>query len=84
MSGHCGVRSSTHASSPTVQDDTFLPTMSVGETCAMYAALTLPRGTPRAHAAQRITEVLQAVGLSHVRDTLVGAFYDDGVALYVL
>jgi ATP-binding cassette subfamily G (WHITE) protein 2 len=54
------------------QEDTFLPTMTVGETCALHAALTLPRGTPQQQTAQRIDEVLAAMGMLHARDTLVG------------
>lgn len=43
------------------QEDNFLPSMTVAETCELHAALTLPRGTPAAHAAARIEEVLAAM-----------------------
>lgn len=63
------------------QEDTFLPTMTVGETCSLHAALTLPRGTPQEHTAARIDEVLAAMGMLHARDTLVGGVLPGGLCL---
>jgi ABC-type multidrug transport system ATPase subunit len=57
------------------QEDTFLPTMTVGETCALHAVLLLPRGTPARVAGERVEGVLAAMGLLHARDTLVGALH---------
>lgn len=57
------------------QEDTFLPTMTVAETCRLHAALTLPRGTPRAQMGQRTDEVLAAMGMLHARDTLASTFH---------
>lgn len=63
------------------QEDTFLPTMTVAETCALHAALTLPRGTPAAQTAERISEVLAAMGMLHASDTLVGGVLPGGLCL---
>ncbi|KAI8463050.1 MAG: P-loop containing nucleoside triphosphate hydrolase protein [Monoraphidium minutum] len=63
------------------QEDTFLPAMTVGETCALHAALTLPRGTPQTQTAERIGEVLAAMGMLHARDTLVGGVLPGGLCL---
>ena len=54
------------------QEDSFLPTMTVAETLALHAALTLPRGTDRRTMGARTDEVLAAMGMLHARDTLVG------------
>eukprot|EP00879_Flechtneria_rotunda_P001281 GHRR01001430.1.p1 GENE.GHRR01001430.1~~GHRR01001430.1.p1 ORF type:complete len:214 (+),score=57.94 GHRR01001430.1:477-1118(+) len=53
------------------QDDNFLPTMTVHETCSYYAALLLPRSWSGSQRRERIREVLAAMGLSHTNDTLV-------------
>ena len=63
------------------QEDAFLATMTVAETCRLHAALTLPRGTPRAHAARRTDEVLAAMGMLHAADTLVGGVLPGGLTL---
>ena len=53
------------------QDDNFLPTMTVSETCTFYATLLLPNSTSKAQRQERIAEVLAAMGLAHTVDTLV-------------
>ncbi len=63
------------------QEDSFLPTMTVAETCRLHAALTLPRGTPRGQMAERTDEVLAAMGMLHARDTLVGGVLPGGLSL---
>jgi hypothetical protein len=57
----------------TLQDDNFMPTMTVFETCSYYGALTLPRKYSRAARNERILEVLTAMGLSHTMQTLVSS-----------
>jgi ABC-type multidrug transport system ATPase subunit len=54
-----------------LQDDNFMPTMTVLETCSYYATLTLPRKLSKATRQERIREVLAAMGLSHTQQTLV-------------
>jgi ABC-type multidrug transport system ATPase subunit len=54
-----------------LQDDNFMPTMTVLETCSYYATLTLPRKLSKATRQERIREVLAAMGLSHTMQTLV-------------
>ncbi|KAF8067234.1 ctr9 [Scenedesmus sp. PABB004] len=63
------------------QDDNFMPTMTVSETCGYYATLTLPRGMAKAARRARIGEVLAAMGLSHTTDTLVGGTLPGGIVL---
>lgn len=55
-----------------LQDDNFMPTMTVLETCSYFATLTLPRKWTKHTRKDRITEVLAAMGLSHTLNTLVG------------
>jgi ABC-type multidrug transport system ATPase subunit len=54
-----------------VQEDNFLPTMTVHETLTFYATLQLPDSNTKAQRQERIAEVLAAMGLSHTVDTLV-------------
>ncbi|GBF91998.1 ABC transporter G family [Raphidocelis subcapitata] len=63
------------------QEDSFLPTMTVDETCAFHAALTLPRGTSRQQRGARAEEVLAAMGLLGTRGTLVGGVLPGGISL---
>jgi len=56
------------------QEDSFLPQMTVAETCTLHAMLTLPRGTPQAQMTERTDEVLAAMGMLHARDTLVSLY----------
>jgi ATP-binding cassette subfamily G (WHITE) protein 2 len=63
------------------QEDNLTPQMNVVETCQLYCALTLPRGTPVPDAAARIDEVLRAMGMSHARDRLVGGVLPGGLLL---
>lgn len=58
----------THAS---LQEDTFIATMSSAETLTFYAGVTLGSNWTRATWAQRVDEVLAAVGLKHAAHTLV-------------
>lgn len=53
------------------QEDTFLPSMTVAETAAYYAALTLPRSWGAARRQERVAAVLAALGLTHTTGTLV-------------
>jgi len=55
--------------------------MSVLETCQLFTAFTLPRGTPAPRAAARIDEVLVAMGIHHARDRLVGGVLPGGLLL---
>jgi hypothetical protein len=45
--------------------------MSVAETCTYYASLVLPSSVGKAGRAERISQVLAALGLSHTTHTLV-------------
>ncbi|WIA12817.1 hypothetical protein OEZ85_006447 [Tetradesmus obliquus] len=63
------------------QDDNFMPTMTVLETCSYYATLTLPRKLGKATRQERIKEVLAAMGLSHTTGTLVGGTLPGGIIL---
>jgi ABC-type multidrug transport system ATPase subunit len=63
------------------QDDNFMPTMTVIETCHYYATLTLPRHWSKATVKERIKEVLAAMGLSHTLNTLVGGTLPGGIIL---
>lgn len=54
-----------------LQDDNFVPTMTAQETLGFYASVLLPRGTSRAARDARIQQVLAAMGISHVKQTLV-------------
>jgi ATP-binding cassette subfamily G (WHITE) protein 2 len=58
----------------------FLPSMTVEETCAYYAALTLP-GSSAAQRKERIRVVLQEIGLAHVASSLVGGMLPGGILL---
>eukprot|EP00878_Enallax_costatus_P000100 GHUV01000134.1.p1 GENE.GHUV01000134.1~~GHUV01000134.1.p1 ORF type:complete len:870 (+),score=236.10 GHUV01000134.1:1054-3663(+) len=63
------------------QDDNFMPTMTVLETCSYYATLTLPRKWNKNTRKDRIREVLAAMGLSHTLNTLVGGTLPGGIIL---
>lgn len=54
-----------------LQEDNFLPTMTVHETLTFYATLQLPDSNTKHQRQERIAEVLAAMGLSHTVDTLV-------------
>jgi ABC-type multidrug transport system ATPase subunit len=70
-----------HQLAPSPQEDSLIPQMNVVETCQLYCALTLPRGTPAAAAAARTDEVLAAMGMAHARDRLVGGVLPGGLLL---
>jgi len=63
------------------QEDNFLPTMSVAETCTYYASLVLPSSVSKAGRAERISQVLAALGLSQTTHTLVGGYLPGGLPL---
>ncbi|GBF93870.1 ABC transporter G family [Raphidocelis subcapitata] len=64
------------------QEDNFMPAMTVQETCALHAALKLPRDhNSHEQAAARIADVLCSMGMLHARDTLVGGELPGGLML---
>jgi ABC-type multidrug transport system ATPase subunit len=56
-----------------LQADNFIPTMTTEETMHFYAAMILPRRMGAAARRQRAMEVLEVLGLSTHRKTLVRA-----------
>jgi hypothetical protein len=54
---------------PEPQEDAFLPTLSVGETCELHAALRLG-DIGSARRAARVDEVLASMNMLHARNTL--------------
>lgn len=54
------------------KDDLFVPTLSVRETVLFAARMRLPALMNDAEREQRTDDALDAMGLTHVRDTLVG------------
>ncbi|KAG1665475.1 hypothetical protein FOA52_007607 [Chlamydomonas sp. UWO 241] len=63
------------------QEEVMPPSLTAGEMCAFWAALTLPRGTSKALKRDRCAEVLSAVGLAAHAGTLVGGPLPGGLVL---
>ncbi|KAH8588688.1 putative ATP-dependent permease [Bisporella sp. PMI_857] len=55
------------------QEDSMLPTLTVHETIMTSALLRLPRGMGRAAKEQRVHEVEKQLGISHIKDSLIGS-----------
>eukprot|EP00854_Cymbomonas_tetramitiformis_P016093 gene16093-19088_t len=55
-----------------MQDDVFIPTLSVEETLTFSSMLRMPQGTAWARRKQRVEEMLDMLGLDHIRGTVVG------------
>lgn len=55
-----------------MQDDVFIPTLSVEETLTFSSMLRMPQGTAWARRKQRVEEMLEMLGLDHIRGTVVG------------
>lgn len=55
------------------QEDTMLPTLTVHETILNSALLRLPRHMSRAAKEQKVHEVEKQLGISHIRDSLIGS-----------
>ncbi|OJK03004.1 hypothetical protein ASPACDRAFT_113584 [Aspergillus aculeatus ATCC 16872] len=55
------------------QEDTMLPTLTVHETILTSALLRLPRDMSRAAKEQRVFEVEKQLGISHIKDQLIGS-----------
>eukprot|EP00882_Tetradesmus_deserticola_P028957 GHRQ01032306.1.p1 GENE.GHRQ01032306.1~~GHRQ01032306.1.p1 ORF type:complete len:110 (-),score=58.27 GHRQ01032306.1:395-724(-) len=53
------------------QEDNFVPTMTTKETLTFYASVILPSSWAASKKAERVVEVLDAVGLGHTHKTLV-------------
>ena len=58
------------------QDDTMLPTLTVHETILTSALLRLPRNMGLSAKEQRVYEVEKQLGISHIKDQLIGS--EDG------
>ncbi|KAF8066171.1 abcG22 [Scenedesmus sp. PABB004] len=63
------------------QEDNFVPTMTTAETLRFYARVILPATWPTARRAERLSEVLDAVGLGHAQHTLVGGTLPGGLMM---
>ena len=63
------------------QHDNFVPVMTALEVMEFYAGIILPRSWGAARRAARGEEVLQEMGLSHARRTLVGGVSPGGLLL---
>jgi ABC-type multidrug transport system ATPase subunit/ABC-type multidrug transport system permease subunit len=55
------------------QEDSMLPTLTVHETIMTSALLRLPRGMGRAAKEQRVYEVEKQLGITGIRDSLIGS-----------
>lgn len=55
------------------QEDTMLPTLTVHETIMTSALLRLPRDMSRGAKEQRVYEVEKQLGISHIKDSLIGS-----------
>ncbi len=60
------------------QEDTMLPTLTVHETILTSALLRLPRDMSRAMKEQRVIEVEKQLGISHIKDQLIGSEEGNG------
>ena len=55
------------------QDDTMMATLTVYETILNSALLRLPRDMPFESKSKRVVEVMQQLGIFHIRDQLIGS-----------
>ncbi|PGH01070.1 hypothetical protein AJ79_08040 [Helicocarpus griseus UAMH5409] len=55
------------------QEDTMLPTLTVHETILTSALLRLPRNMSRAAKEQKVYEVEKQLGISHIKDQMIGS-----------
>ncbi len=62
------------------QDDLLYETLTVEETLSYAAALRLPDDVPAAERMARVDGVLHALGLTKVRNTLIGGYFQRGVS----
>ncbi|KAH6663279.1 ATP-binding cassette sub-family G member 2 [Plectosphaerella plurivora] len=60
------------------QEDTMLPTLTVHETILNSALLRLPKFMSRAAKEQKVFEVEKQLGISHIRDSLIGSEEGNG------
>lgn len=60
------------------QEDTMLPTLTVHETIMTSALLRLPRDMGRAAKELRVYEVEKQLGISHIKDSLIGSEEGNG------
>lgn len=60
------------------QEDSMLPTLTVHETIMTSALLRLPRGMGMAAKEQRVQEVEKQLGISHIKDSLIGSEEGNG------
>ena len=60
------------------QEDTMLPTLTVHETILTSALLRLPRDMSKAMKEQRVLEVEKQLGISHIKDQLIGSEEGNG------
>ncbi|KAK2773117.1 hypothetical protein FQN52_004709 [Onygenales sp. PD_12] len=60
------------------QEDTMLPTLTVHETILTSALLRLPRDMSRAAKEQRVFEVEKQLGISHIKDQIIGSEEGNG------
>ena len=60
------------------QEDTMLPTLTVHETILTSALLRLPRDMSKATKEQRVLEVEKQLGISHIKDQLIGSEEGNG------
>jgi ABC-type glutathione transport system ATPase component len=62
------------------QDDLLYEALTVHETLLYAAKLRLPSSMSKAEKKQRVDTVIQALGLSTCRDTIIGGFFRKGVS----
>lgn len=60
------------------QEDTMLPTLTVHETIMTSALLRLPRDMSKTMKEQRVLEVEKQLGISHIKDQLIGSEEGNG------
>ncbi|OJD16227.1 hypothetical protein AJ78_03607 [Emergomyces pasteurianus Ep9510] len=60
------------------QEDTMLPTLTVHETILTSALLRLPRNMSRAAKEQKVYEVEKQLGISHIKDQIIGSEEGNG------
>lgn len=63
-----------------MQDDLLYESLTVRETLYYAAMLRLPRSMPRQEKLDRIDAVLNALGLTKCKDTIVGGFFRRGIS----
>jgi len=64
-----------------LQEDNFVPTMTVYETLSFYANLVLPRGLSRGERLSRVVGTLELMGLSESIHTTIGGLLPGGLSL---